>query len=200
MTTRTFWAILIKVAAIWLFIQSFWIMQELIYVVNLFNDSNDNSNTKGQATLYTIIGENTKGQAILYGIVGVLLPALILILILWLCFFKTDWLIDKLKLEKGIAEKEIQLNFHRSTILTVVVITIGGLTFIDSLPILCKQVFDYYKQTKLLDAAFYQHPNTAYIILYSVKTFIGYFLMTNSRMIVNVIELRRKKSMKEIES
>jgi len=179
MTTRTFWLIVIKIAAIWFFIQSFGFIQGLVSVIYLNNSANVNV------------------KLLVYDSISAFLPIFITAVVLWLAFVKTEWLINKLKLENGIDEKDITLNLHRSSVLTIVVIVIGGLTFIDALPILCLQVFDYYKQTKLLDASFDQHPNAVYILIYAVKTIIGYLLMTNSRLFVNLIELRRRKSLKK---
>jgi hypothetical protein len=106
---------------------------------------------------------------------------------LWLFVFKTAWLIDKLHLEKGFSEERIEFNIPHSTVLSIAIILIGGLMFVDSLPQLCRQIFSYFQQKDM----FMQNISSGWIIFQFVKTIIGYLLMTNSRFIVNFID--RKK-------
>ncbi|MBV8390904.1 MAG: hypothetical protein JO080_13960, partial [Mucilaginibacter sp.] len=65
------------------------------------------------------------------------------ILVMRYCVFRTDWLIDKLHLDKGFIEEKLEINIHRSTTLNITVIVIGSLMVIDNLPLLCKEVFTY---------------------------------------------------------
>jgi hypothetical protein len=108
------------------------------------------------------------------------------------CLFKTDWIIDKLSLDKHFTEEKFDINIHRSTILSISVIVIGGLMFVDSLPVFCRQVFSYVRQ-KHSFGRFGENPTTGWLIFYGAKTFIAYLLLTNSRLVVNFIERQRKK-------
>lgn len=112
------------------------------------------------------------------------------IFILWLFVFKTSWLIDKLKLEKGFTEEKIQFDINSSSIIKIAIIVIGGLIFIDSLPQFCRQTFIFFQQKSML----VENPETGWIIFHLVKTVFGYLLMTNSKQIVEFIEKRGKQA------
>ncbi|MDB4926104.1 hypothetical protein [Mucilaginibacter sp.] len=120
---------------------------------------------------------------------------IVYITILGLCIFKTDWIIDKLQLDKGYNDERFEFNIHRSTILKIVVMVIGGLLIADSFPLFCQQLLAYFQQSNtLVYKKFTDSPISKYIVFYLLKTFIGFFMLTCSRMIVNYIELKRKKA------
>ncbi len=114
----------------------------------------------------------------------------IYILVLWLFVFKTAWLIDKLHLEKGFTEERIELNIPHSAVLSIAIIIIGGIMFVDSLPQLFNQTFSYLQQKNM----FRMEPKSGILIFQAVKTIIGYLLMTNSQFVVKLID---KKKLKE---
>jgi len=103
--------------------------------------------------------------------------------------FKTSWLIDKLKLENGFIEEKLEVNISETSILTITVIVIGGLTFIDGLPLFCKEVFDFLKQ----QSAFKDYNEASWIVFHFIKTIVGYLLMTNSKTVVDYINKKNKK-------
>ncbi len=118
-----------------------------------------------------------------------LLTIFILFLILRYCVFRTDLIIDKLHLDKNFPEEKFELNIHRSTVLTIAVIVIGGLVLIDSVPELCRHIFSYAQEKNM---RFIENPDGGWMIFYAVKTLIGFFMVTSSRLIVNFIEQKRK--------
>jgi amino acid transporter len=112
----------------------------------------------------------------------------ILYLMLHYCLFKTDWGIDKLALDKNFPEENFAINMHRSTILKISIIVIGGFVIIDSLPNFCEQVFSYQ-----LNNRFGETVNKRWFVLYAVKIIIGFLLIRYNRPLVNYIEYKRKK-------
>lgn len=114
---------------------------------------------------------------------GVIVTIAIYFIILWLFVFKTEWLISKLKLERGFTEERIEFSIPRSTILSVSIIIIGGLVFVDSLSGFCKELFSYWQQKHL----FVENSSSAWLILNSIKVILGYFLMTNSKYLVSLL-------------
>jgi hypothetical protein len=121
------------------------------------------------------------------------------ILIFKYCVIKTDWLIDKLHLDRSFTEEKIEINVHRSTILRIAVIVIGMVVVIDSLPLLVKQ-FIAYMQTDSRSGAFGTRGiSTGWLIYYFIKLAFGFFLVTSSRLVVNFIELKRKKPAEQTE-
>jgi len=106
-------------------------------------------------------------------------------------FFRTDWLIDKLRLDKSFTEEKLELNIHRSTVLKITVIITGLLLFIETLPLLLKELFAYYQEINL-NEGFKRYSNGGMIIFHLAEVLISFFMVTSSRLIVNFIERKRK--------
>jgi hypothetical protein len=177
MTPRTFWAILIKILGIYTLLESViaipQFLSNIYYLASLSNGPDRNSGSLMVVVYITI----TLGLSVL---------------VLWYCLFKTDWIIDKLKLDNGFQDERFEFNIHRSTILKIIIIIMGGLFLIDSFPLLCKDFFDCFQKTDEY-GGYIKNPESTYVLLYFIKTLIGYFMLTCSRMIVNFIELKRKR-------
>ncbi len=172
MTIRTFWTIFIKILGIWLVLDSLTVVPQFLTALPFYGNNYD---------------ENI--WSLLAMVAMLLVTITMYILILWLFVFKTSWLIDKLHLDRGFVEERIEFKIERSTVLSIATIVLGGLMFIDSLPQLCRQVFVFFQQKTL----FGESPNTGFIIFHSVKTVIGYLLMTNSQYVVNFIDRQNTK-------
>lgn len=170
MTIRTFWTIFIKILGIWLVLDSVTVIPQFLSTL-FYVDPNDTS--QSFALTATLL----------------LLTIGIYIFILRLFVFKTTWLIDKLHLDRGFDEEEIDLNIQLSTVLTITTIVIGGLMFVDSLPQLCKQTFVFFQQKNM----FRESPTSGWIIFHLVKTILGYLLMTNSKQVVAFIDKQTAK-------
>lgn len=170
MSVRNFWTVLLKIMGIWLVVGGFTILTQFISAFSFLANGN----------------ENWWSATYLIGLL--LLIIAVYIFVLWLFVFKTSWLIDTLKLEKGFAEEKIEFNIQPSSVLTIATIVIGGLIFIDSLPQFCKQVFFFFQQKN----QFVESPSSEWLIFHLVKTLVGYLLMTNSKVVVRFIEKQEK--------
>ena len=167
MTITTFWNILLKILGIWLILSGLSVIPQFIWAFSVFGNQPKGSTMMG-----------------IIAIAGLLIfSAAMFIIILWLFVFKSDWIINKLKLDKGFIEEKIDLNLKLNTALTISIIVIGGLMFADSLPQLIRFIYSGFQQDDLVR----KDPVTALIILYLAKTIIGYLLMTNSRIIIGFI-------------
>lgn len=173
MTPRTFWTILIKILGIWFIFSAVTFISQLIALLFI----SINAESGGTLTSYMV--------SIL--IIGIFTG------FIWLMIFKTNWIIDKLKLDKGFQEEKIELNIHRSTILNIAIIVIGGWMFLDALPLLLKSLFHYY-QDRIRLITISSSSNTEWIINYGLRVIIGYLMMVYSRKLVNLIERQRKKN------
>ena len=173
MTPRSFWLIVIKIIGIYMLIDSVYVIPQSI--TPLFS-----AGWQG-------------GPEVLITFIVVLVVVAIYFLVLLYTVFKTGWVIDKLHLEKDFTEEKFELNIHRSTVLSIAVIVIGGIMFIDSLSQLCRYIFIYLQLKNTPTWAEQRNPNSTWIIFHFIKTAFGYFLMTNSRFIVNIIDRQRKK-------
>src|ERR1035437_6925968 len=99
MSVRNFWTVLLKILGIWLVIGGFTTISQFISAFSYIGTSNGN-----WWSALSVIG-------LLFLTIGVY------IFVLWLFVFKTSWLIDKLKLEKGFNEEKIECNIQSSSII-----------------------------------------------------------------------------------
>lgn len=113
------------------------------------------------------------------------------VFISYILLFRTNVVIDKLKLDKGFDEETISVNIHRSTILSIAIIVIGGYMVVDEIPNLCRRLFSYYQERRLTYGQ--TNPSISTSVLSGVKIIIGFLLMWEQRAIVNLIERQRKR-------
>ncbi len=165
MTIRTFWSILIKVLGIWLILSGFALIPQIISMVG-----------------YLTYQEEGALQIIL-AIAGSLLALAVYMAILLYLVFKPGWLIDKLKLDKGFNQDTIDLNIRPDTTLTIAVIVIGGLMFVDGLPLLFREIIIFIREKVHLS----EYPESGELVYVFFKTLAGYLIMTNSNTIVSFI-------------
>ena len=172
MTIRTFWNILLKILGIYLVVQGVGVIMQFLSVFTMVT-------TAEESVYYIAI---TLGTLILY------------FFVLWLFVFKTSWLIDKLDLEIGFEEEErIELKGDFQAVMSIAIIVIGGIMLADALPLLCKYIYSFYQNKKMLCTTS-ENPVTSWIILCIAKAILGYLLMTNSKPIVAFISRKSAKS------
>lgn len=133
---------------------------------------------------------NNQSENIGYIIIDVL-SATVYILIIYLLIFRTQILIDKLKLDKGFDQNFIPLNLHRSAILSISTIVIGGLILINEIPNLINQIHFYFEQRTISNGKV-GFSASSYLVLAAIKVFIGLILIIYQKVIVNFIEYKRK--------
>ncbi|MBN1927907.1 MAG: hypothetical protein JW798_18890 [Prolixibacteraceae bacterium] len=173
MTIKTFWTLFFKILGIWLILSGLAVTPQFVSSVAFFGDNH-------QENLWAVI----------YIIALLLLTVGLYLVVMKLLVFNPTWLIDKLKLDKGIEEETLGLNLKLTTVLTIATIVIGGLIFVDALPMLCQQIFTFIQQKSV----FREDPQFAWVIFYSVKALIGYLLMTNSRLVINFINKKTENT------
>lgn len=103
--------------------------------------------------------------------------------------WKTEHTIDRLKLLEGFTEETIALNMHRSTVLSIAIIVIGGLMLATEIPNLLRQII-LLRQEENHDGGF--SGNELFLITTVVKIALGVLLIMYQRHIVNLIELKQK--------
>lgn len=166
MSVKNFWTIFLKILGIWLIVSSF------TPIAQFFSSS-------------AVLAFQSNSFLSYLSVFSVILSTITLyVVILWLFVYKTAWLIQKLRLEDGFTKDKIELNLNYTSILTIAIIVIGGLIFVDSLPMFCQETFNYFKQKRMFDEEF----SSGWIFFYLVKTLIAYLAMTNSRWIVKFFE------------
>jgi hypothetical protein len=183
MTPRSLFAIIIKIIGIYLVFEAMAFLPQLISTIYQYG---------------RMMNESSQQDMLGTGFFLLLAVGTYLIILRY-CLFKTDWLIDKLHLDRGFTEEKFEINIHRSTVLKIAVIVIGSLMIIDSLPLLCKQAFSY-TQMNRFDIGVKQNPASPWLAYYFVKFCLGFSLVSTNRMVVNFIERKRKDPVKDIET
>lgn len=133
---------------------------------------------------------NAVGEAI-WTLVSTVLILLVYIFVSYQLIFRTDYIIEKLKLDKGFDQETIPLNIHRSTVLSISIIVIGGLIVAQEIPNLCRQLFDYFQEKRMTYGQ--TNPGISYSVLAGAKIVVGLLLIGNQRQIVSLIESQRKR-------
>src|ERR1700744_6612590 len=101
MTQRTFWAILIQIMGVYVVLESLMAIPQFLITINYF---------------FTSPTAREGSPIILYLICYVTITICIYILVIRYSIFKTDWVIDKLKLDTGYEDERLEFNIHRSTL------------------------------------------------------------------------------------
>jgi hypothetical protein len=171
MTLRTLFNIILKILGIF-FIKDF--LAIIPQVISSF---------------FFITNSDTGGEGV-WVLASVLLFLFLYGAISYYLIFKTDLIIDKLKLDKGFDNDTISLNIHRATILSISIMVIGGLLFVDEFPNFCQQLFSYFQERRMSFGL--NKPTISHVVISGIKITIAFFLMSEQRLIVNVIERRRK--------
>lgn len=132
-------------------------------------------------------------NASLYNFIFAFLTLSIYLFMIYVLILKSNWVIDKLNLDKNFEQEILPLNIHRTTILSISIIVIGGLIIIDAIPLFCRQVFLFFQYRQELRELRYVKPfDNSYIFVYASKIIIGLVLVGNQQTIINFIEHKRK--------
>jgi len=121
-------------------------------------------------------------------LVILLLEFAVNLLLTYILLFKTNWVVNKLKLDQNFQQETFNLNFKSSTILRIAVIVLGGLMIVESIPALTQEIiyFIEMKKSGVPNAKDYN------VILQAVKLFIGIILLVCQKSIVNFFDHSRK--------
>src|SRR4051812_9232533 len=122
-----------------------------------------------------------------------LAPIIIYCLMIYVLLFKTDKIVDKLKLDSKF-EKVLELNIHRSTVLSLSVIIAGIVIIIQAIPLLIRQLTMYFQfrsaNRGLLNSI--EPFDWGFTVCYVAELAIGMLLLNNQQLVVNYIETRRR--------
>lgn len=170
MNVRNFWTILLKLLGIWLILELFATL------------------TQTFSSIATLLSSNLSAGTMVYLSAVVLLALAMSVLIIFVFMFKTSWLIDLLKLDKGFPDENLNVNVNSVAVIQIAIIVTGGLMLIDSLPKLSQQTYSFIQLKTMA-----QDPAPGWILFYLIKGAIGYWLMTNSKKVLSFIEKHREE-------
>jgi len=177
MKLKTFWKIFLKIFSLYLIWQTLTILPSFFSTL-IFVGGQD------KISMFTTLS-------------AIVFIALSFIFVIRYCLFQTDRVIKTLHLDKGFPDEKLEINIHRSSLLSIAIIVLGGLMIADGLPLLVYNCFAY---TKYINdyKGFSENRITPYLVSNLLKVIIGYFMVADSRLIVNFIEHRRKKAIANI--
>jgi len=187
MTPRSFWTIVLKITGIYFAIQSFTTLWKSMNIVIIY------SSLGSMMTHYHFFMERIE-----FVMIAAIILFVIYILICYYCLFKTEWIIYKLKLDKGFGEEKFEFSLHHSTILKMATIIIGGLLLASIVPDFINECFIYFQKVEKYHQLEHNR-NSTFIITDFVRIIIGLFLLIRSTSIVNFIERRSKPKPVQIE-
>jgi hypothetical protein len=143
-------------------------------------------------TLFTIIPQNNSNLMFqISGILFLMILAVVLISIgiFLFLFFKTDFIIDLLKLDKGFDDDQVQFgNFNNRNILKLAIMIIGGFLVVDYMPKFLLDVINAFK-IKSSNSVFSEKPIDYFrLSIEAINVLIGYVLITNYKNLANFLE------------
>jgi hypothetical protein len=166
MEINTFWKIVLKSIGLWLIIQGIYFIPQFftLFILPLSYQINEPTPLWMYATSILIL--------------------LIYVLIVRTFLFNSQWIINIFKLDRHFTSDRIDLNTSEFKILSIIVIIIGAVIFVEGLPLLVREIYKFFQQEALIK----DYADTGWILFTGIKTLAGYLIMTNSKFIVNLIE------------
>jgi hypothetical protein len=134
---------------------------------------------------------------------SIFMLVIVLVFIGFYCFcvfqllFKTNFFIDKLKLDKGFEEETFSLNIPATSVINLGVIITGSIILIEEIPNLFRHVF-VYLQEKNITHGMVKY-NFSYMILSAVKILLALLIIGERKRIVAFIENRKQNKEAEPE-
>ncbi len=168
MTPRSIFLILLKVLGIFLIKD---IMEAALQVV---------------FSLLSLTNTYNMGDSISTLIISILILAFYT-LIAWYLLFKSNLIIDRLKLDEGFDEDRLNLHISLPAITTIAIIVTATYILIQEIPNLCRTLFAYYQQKHMLLGT---APDWSYTVFASVKIIIALLLIGERKRITTFIEKR----------
>lgn len=137
----------------------------------------------GLMTLFTVIPNNIANLLFQFNFSSLLFITILILVVVsffLLLIFKTDFIIDKLKLDKGFDDEKIQFeNLTNDSIVKFAVFLIGGFLIINHFPNFLNYSFQIFKIELQNTELGYGNVNYFNWIISAINILIGYLLITN---------------------
>lgn len=119
--------------------------------------------------------------------VAVTLPKLVLLALLsWLFLFRTEKIINFLKLDKNIGDQQVPVSADRKSLLTAAVIIAGFWIVVNEIPEFFRHALYYYQERKLY--ARMTRPDISYPVMSVLKILTGLMLIVFNKLVVKIID------------
>lgn len=119
-------------------------------------------------------------------------------LVVYALLFRTNTVIEKLKLDESFADKEIPLNVHRSTVLSIAVMMVALLLILQAVPSLIRSLVQLYMhiQATRSFAGGIEPFDYSLIAVYVAEILLGLLIIGHQRSIVSLIERAQRQNPK----
>lgn len=161
MSLRNFWLICLKTLGMWLIINLFISLPNMIY------------------NLITLFTTPVSGMNITIGVANAVFVCISYFLIFQFLILRSHRTIDFLKLDKVFEGMLIHLSIPYEKLLKMVILLIGGTLLTNAIPNLVENIYSYTED----DILFGQGQKTINIIIYSALTLISLLIMTNTNVV-----------------
>jgi len=104
--------------------------------------------------------------------------------------FKTNNILNKLKLDRGFTQEEFSFRISEVSILTIALIVIAGVILINEIPNFCNAVYQYIQQ-KIIQSHSGTKPPLSYLILHGVKIVLALLIVGERRRIAAFAESKK---------
>jgi hypothetical protein len=108
------------------------------------------------------------------------------------CLFKTNTILNRLRLTKDFNEAPFSVNFSPAAVFTIALFIIAGITLVDEIPHFCRFIFDYFQQQRLMPRT---PPGISNGVVIGAKIIIALLLIGERKRIVSF--LLKREDMKE---
>ena len=105
--------------------------------------------------------------------------------IIYQLIFKTNSIVNKLKLDQGFNQENFSFNISTSLVLTIALIVTGGVILTNEIPNFCNRFFSYFQEKRLSHGM--TKPDFSYTIVSGAKIIIGLLLLGERKRIVEFI-------------
>jgi hypothetical protein len=171
MTPKTLFSIILKVFGLFFLKDIFGIVTQLLPTV-----------------IYLAKPEMASGAIVT--IVIYLLYILVYLLIAYYLIARSDTIIEKLKLDKDFDQEPFQFNMHRSALLSICLVVIGGLLITEGIPTFLGQLYSYFKSSG--DRYSQSDPTVSYLLITGSRILTGFLVIAEKKWIINFIERKRQ--------
>jgi hypothetical protein len=146
-------------------------------------------------SIFTVIPQNISNVLFQFDIMMLLVilaSTMISVGMFLVLLFKSDFIIDKLKLDKGFDDNQIILgNLTNESILKLALIIIGGFLIIDYLPTVLFDLVNAFKTKSTFTSIEGNNVNYFDIVIGLVNILLGYLFITNYKSISQFLDKKQ---------
>jgi hypothetical protein len=193
MTPRSFWTIVVKILGLCIGYSFFTTLWRAITISISYASIATMAESYKDAKLANYINDADIAEW------SSLVLIILYILVFYLFLFKTQWVIDKLRLDREHTEQSFELNIPHTIILKIAVIAIGGSLILIIFPDLINEIFSYFRESTTT-RKFIHNRNITYIVTDTLKIIIGVVMIIGADSIAKFIDRKNKNTIEPLSS